>query len=100
MDKQQPVPVPYKVVGAVFSSGGNKPYFYRTPIDQPVELGDRVVVKNKSSFSIPTVVGIYEAGGLNDQEANDWLVCVIDVKKYEELVASDFKILKGVSDAN
>lgn len=100
MEKPDPIPTPYKVVGVVFSGSGNKPYFYRTPVEQAVELGDRVVVKNKSSFSIPTVVGIYPAEGINDQEAKDWLVSVIDVKKYEDLVASDFKILKGVQDAD
>lgn len=82
------IKTPHKVVGVVFGKD-NKPYFYKAPIAWPIELGDRVIVRKGESYSIPTVVGVYPAGGLNAEGATDWLVQTIDTTQYDELKLED-----------
>ncbi len=73
---------PYVVVGVTFSGGGNRTYFYLAPKDLGIEPGDRIVTAKGQSFSIPTVVGVYPAGGDNEAEATDWVVQKVDTTRY------------------
>lgn len=80
----KPKKTPYQVVGVEFGKTA-RTYFYRAPLDMKVCLGDRVVTPNNASFSIPTVVGLYPAGGENDEKVTDWLVQVVDTTRYNAL---------------
>lgn len=82
--------IPFIVLGLEFGKGGT--FFYKCPDSTPVSLGQRAVVKNKASFSIPTVVGIYAAEGPNSAQATDWVVQVVDTTTYDECVLGDLEI--------
>lgn len=76
---------PFQIIAVQFS-GKPTTYFYRAPADFLIEPGDRVVVPNNLSFSIPHVVGVYPPGGqIREDEATDWVVQKIDTTRYEAL---------------
>lgn len=81
-----------KIVTARFSRGTNPvDYDYIIPADEPLKVGDRIVVPNKDSFSIPTVQAIYQADtpefDKRFPKVTDAIVQVIRTEDYENLVA-------------
>lgn len=79
-----PLKVDYKLIAVQFSKT-NTTYFYKVPKHIDVDLGNRVIVAQRDSYSIPTVVGVYPAGSTNETGNEDWIVQVVDRTYYEEL---------------
>ena len=75
---------PFKIVALQFSNS-NTTYFYRIAETTKVEPGDRLVVANRNSFSIPTAVAVYPAGSDLDDKAEDWVVQVVDTTEYQRI---------------
>lgn len=81
-----------KIVTARFSQGTNPvEYDYIIAADEPLKVGDRIVVPNKASFSIPTVSAIYQADTPEFEErfprVTDAIVQVVRTEDYQNLVA-------------
>lgn len=64
-----------------------KAYFYLAPKSMGLKKGDRVIVRNKESFSIPTVAAVDETCEQLDMSlVSDWIVQKIDTGAYQALV--------------
>ena len=76
------------VAVAVLFSKSPKPFFYLAPADMQLKKGDRVIVRNGDSFTIPTVDAVDPTCTQLDMSlVTDWVVQKIDLEAYNRLVA-------------
>lgn len=84
---KRPTTTLFVAVAVVFSKSP-KPFFYLAPADMQLEKGDRVIVRNGDSFSIPTVDAVdHTCTQLDMSLVTDWVVQKIDLEAYKRLVA-------------
>lgn len=82
-----PTTTPFVAVAVVFGKSP-KAYFYLAPANMKLEKGDRVIVRNGDSFTIPTVDLVdTKCEGLDMSLISDWIVQKIDTADYLRLVA-------------
>lgn len=84
---KRPTTTPFVAVSVVFSKSP-KAYFYLAPASMNLKQGDRVLVRNGASFTIPTV-DLVDATceGLDMSLITDWVVQKVDTTEYDKLVA-------------
>lgn len=76
------------VAVAVTFSKSPKSYFYLAPASMGLKPGDRVLVRNGASFTIPTVESVdATCEGLDMSLISDWVVQKVDTTEYGKLVA-------------
>lgn len=84
---KRPTTTLFVAVALVFSKSP-KPFFYLAPADMQLKEGDRVVVKNGDSFSLPTVSYVDATCEQLDMSLiTDWVVQKVDTEAYKRLVA-------------
>lgn len=84
---KRPTTTLFVAVALVFSKSP-KPFFYLAPADMQLKKGDRVIVRNGDSFTIPTVDAVdHGCTQLDMSLITDWVVQKIDTEPYKRLVA-------------